>query len=432
MIKFIVYFLIVAFIFLYNYILAGESSMLMLYTFILTPILSMLFTYPAKSRLEFFFQIPNKELEKGGIINATLTIKNKSIFPAPFIRISFIEALNLSISQPNNISVFLGPMQKKSINVEYKAKYRGVAKVGIKDIVLKDYIGFLKFSLLKDLKEKRNIGEVMVTPKLVHIKPNNKIFKNSGNANEDAESISNNILTWSGEPGYEFRQYMPGDSLQKIHWKLSAKNDTLMVRKDEGSAMAKKLLIIDPYINSGKKVKKQKRHLLKSEEDENQNVDEVLMIEEKILEAALAIANVNVTFGREIDIWLLEEDKWHRHIITDTRSISSLKYKLAQFEFKRSLESKTLNRVPTVDVIVQSGEKQNLKIGDVFIFTGTEDNLLANEINKFLNYGTSVNVVMVESFKDNESRKKDILYSNIMLENLWVVDIKEDLNKIFL
>ena len=254
-INFIVYFFMIIFIFLYNYIFGGESSVTILYALILMPLISILLTYPVKSRIEIFFRILSRELEKDGMTSVELTIKNKSIFPAPFIIISFIEALNLSISHPSNISIFLGPMQSKTITVEYKAKYRGVAKIGVKDIVLKDYMGFLKYSLLKDIKEKQNVGEVVVTPRLIHIKPNNKIFKSSDNIKQDAEETTNSLLTWSGEPGYEFRQYIPGDSLQKIHWKLSAKNDTLMVRKDEGSGVAKKLLIIDDVYASGATLK---------------------------------------------------------------------------------------------------------------------------------------------------------------------------------
>jgi uncharacterized protein (DUF58 family) len=39
--------------------------------------------------------------------------------------------------------------------------------------------------------------------------------------------------------GYEFREYQAGDSLHKIHWKLSAKKDILMVRKDEAEVFEK-------------------------------------------------------------------------------------------------------------------------------------------------------------------------------------------------
>ena len=52
------------------------------------------------------------------------------------------------------------------------------------------------------------------------------------------------------------------------------------------------------------------------------------MIEEKYLKV-IAIANLNVTFGKEIDICLLEGDKWNKYFLTDAKSILWLKYKFA-------------------------------------------------------------------------------------------------------
>ena len=55
-----------------------------------------------------------------------------------------------------------------------------------------------------------------------------------------------------------------------------------------------------------------------------------------------------------------------------------------------------------------------------------------NEISKLLSSGAAVNLVMVEGFNDNKSEKRDVLYSKMMLDNLWVIDVREDLNKAFL
>lgn len=265
MVKFFVYFLIIVLVFLYNYILAGESSILMLYALIFVPVFSAIFTYPVKSKIEILFQIPSGELERDAIADVNLTIKNKSVFPVPFLIISFVEPVNLNISHPGNICIFLRPMQSKTITVKYKAKYRGVAKIGVENVVLKDYMGFFKIPLLKEDRKKQSTGEIVVTPKLINIKPSSKILRNSNNVKEDTENPSESLLVWSGEPGYEFREYVPGDPLQKIHWKLSAKYETLMVRKNEGSSTGKKLLIIDPYINAAEI----ERDSLKDEKKQN-------------------------------------------------------------------------------------------------------------------------------------------------------------------
>ncbi len=425
MVKFFVYFLIIVLVFLYNYILAGESCILMLYALIFVPVFSAIFTYPVKSKIEILFQIPSGELERDAIADVNLTIKNKSVFPVPFLIISFVEPVNLNISHPGNIGIFLRPMQSKTITVKYKAKYRGVAKIGVENVVLKDYMGFFKIPLLKDDRKKQSTGEIVVTPKLINIKPSSKILRNSNNVKEDTENPSESLLVWSGEPGYEFREYVPGDPLQKIHWKLSAKYETLMVRKNEGSSTGKKLLIIDPYINAAEI----ERDSLKDEK--KQNTEKILMIEEKILEGVIAIANINAAFGKEVDICLLEGDKWNKYSLKDEKSISWLKHKLAHFEFRKSSDPE-LSRIPSIDILTRDGDKRHSQIGDTVIFTGTEDDILANEISKLLSSGAAVNLVMVEGFNDNKSEKRDVLYSKMMLDNLWVIDVREDLNKAFL
>ena len=43
---------------------------------------------------------------------------------------------------------------------------------------------------------------------------------------------------------------------------------------------------------------------------------------------------------------------------------------------------------------------------------GTEDELLVNEINKLLDYGVAVNIVMIENSKDNEMVKRCFVFKN--------------------
>ena len=46
-------------------------------------------------------------------------------------------------------------------------------------------------------------------------------------------------------PGYEHREYIPGDSLKRINWKLSSKRRHLMVRQDEPIALARLAVVMD-------------------------------------------------------------------------------------------------------------------------------------------------------------------------------------------
>ena len=49
----------------------------------------------------------------------------------------------------------------------------------------------------------------------------------------------------------DLREYRPGDRLQKIHWKLSAKIDKLMVKENEASASHQFYVLLELYRNEG-------------------------------------------------------------------------------------------------------------------------------------------------------------------------------------
>ena len=49
-----------------------------------------------------------------------------------------------------------------------------------------------------------------------------------------------------GFPGYEHRGYEPGDPLNRINYKLSAKKRTLMVRRDENTSAQSTDIVIAP------------------------------------------------------------------------------------------------------------------------------------------------------------------------------------------
>lgn len=46
---------------------------------------------------------------------------------------------------------------------------------------------------------------------------------------------------------HELRDYRPGDSLREVHWKLSAKTDTLMIREAQEPITGRALLTLDLY-----------------------------------------------------------------------------------------------------------------------------------------------------------------------------------------
>ncbi|MBM6695174.1 DUF58 domain-containing protein, partial [Pseudoflavonifractor capillosus] len=57
-------------------------------------------------------------------------------------------------------------------------------------------------------------------------------------------------LKWRGTPSmedYDLREYRPGDPLRSIHWKLSSKHDSLVVREPVKTGLPQAAVIVDLF-----------------------------------------------------------------------------------------------------------------------------------------------------------------------------------------
>lgn len=434
----VLFFVMVISMYLYSYILGGETSMIMVYMFLFSPLVSILLIFPVRNRIGVSIDAPSSEVEKGGVIRVNVQIENKSFMPLPFINIKFCEAMNFSMPYSSNEIVSLGPFQTKIVTMEYTAKVRGVGKIGVSGILLKDYINLFRISILKNCKDDRYTGEVTVLPRLINIKPTSKILLDSSGSlkQDDSGTASTGLYSWNGEPGYEFREYMAGDPLHKVHWKLSARNETLMVRKDEGRGISKKRLVLDPYMEllPKKQVYKTIYQLLLNsstkyiKSDYGKTEDEVLILEEKTLEAILAVAHMSVKTGREVELWLYEDGKWNKYGITDGKTINEIQHRLASYKFTNIVIPDFSMRLPLNDIIEQEGRSRYMQSGESTVFTGHLDEALHKTIDSFSDYGIIVDTISIRSSvsKIRIANKEDKVFAHRQ-GNAWVLGTDDDI-----
>lgn len=434
----IVFFFMIVFIYLYSYVLGGKNSVLMLYMFVISPIVSLVLILPFRQRIELSIDAPTVEVEKGGTVKVGVSIKNKSFLPVPFIDIIFLKADNFDICGPAGIRTSVGSFKTRVITAEYTAKVRGVAKVGVQNVILRDYLGFFRFSLTKHLEGQRVSGEITVLPRVYNIKSNSKIMMSTGQASEstDSESTSAGLITWAGEPGYEFREYMPGDPLHKVHWKLTAKKDVLMVRKNEGGGIPRKSLIADPCLMAvkGRKAARgglfSRNQVNKSKEDIG---EEELVVGEKILEALLSVANEAVKTGRDAEIWLYESGQWIRHLIKDRKGISELQHRLAEYKFLSTENFNTGERLPVLNIMESSGKGRGFSGGEVIVFTGLPDKTLSESIGSLLNFRVNADIVLIKNTGEDgkQQDQTDVELPALGQGNFWTVNADQDLAEAF-
>ena len=399
----IVYFFMVSVIFLFTYILGGVASMMLLYILLFAPLVSLLLTLFARKQLVIAVSISSSDVEKNGIITATVTLENKTFIPIAFIDTTFIEASNFQISDSPIKRCSLGAYKKMIFSASYTARQRGITKLGVEDVVIRDCLGIFNLSMLKNIDKSSLFRDVTILPEIHKISERCSILTNSINSENTVgmDECAISLTSFTGEPGYECRDYNPGDSLCKIHWKLSAKRDKLMVRKDQGAGIKQKVFVLDPCLGTITVRNRSDRtnflSIITTKESFTPSKKETLQVEEKILETMLSLANTVIKTQIEIKLFLFLKDTWTEVQLKDLRDISKLQFLFASYEFSSPQSSTIQERIPIENMFENWNRAAALGNGEVILFTGKVDKALCSCINRLEVYGMRVDTVSVKS-----------------------------------
>lgn len=259
----------------------GAIGVMMLAFLLVMPLLSLAVTLIARHGLQLSVQLP-EECSRGQRTEAALIVTKRTPLPMPFLRMRFYadahfaplnttaaeplpppeqkagllgaiqyrKALRLYEKQtavqhtpdmlPLCLSMSLGRRQAYTIPLE--TRYCGSAAVRLAEIELTDFLKLFRFRIKQE-----PAANVLILPQIPSMQPNNRLFQSVANeaitADDDNEATP--VFSASAAPGYEHRDYVAGDSLKRVNWKLSSKRRKLMVRKDEPASLAKLTVVLD-------------------------------------------------------------------------------------------------------------------------------------------------------------------------------------------
>jgi hypothetical protein len=300
--------------------------------------------------------------------------------------------------------------------LEYRAKYRGKARIGVYKAWIKDFLGFFRFSAIKKLDESERSRDIIVLNRVVDLQINSALVLNSVQVeSSETGEISNNLNFMNclyGEPGHEFREYQPGDSLHKIHWKLSAKSEVLMVRKDEGGSFAKKELMLDPLISTEQKPVPQK----------------TVQREDKILEALISIINMVIKAGRDLELWLFEKGEWMKYSIKDRDEVIKIQHRLAVYRFINAADNQ-VTRLPLQSITAKEIRGCRIVGGDAMVFTASPDRQIMQLVEQMKDLNMAIDLVLLKSNGFNDSVNSE---TGQPKTNTWTIGVDDDISKVFI
>lgn len=172
-----------------------------------------------------------QSVRRGENVSMTLEVQHGSFLPiAPIV----LELAATPDAPEQTLQLSPAQGRNQQVTLTFHAAHVGLTTPGIKAVQLRDLFGF--FRLRKESSEQ--LGDLLVLPTVfpveaIKFSPGDSGLETMARATEDASSPS------------DIRPYQPGDSLKKIHWKLSLRKRELMVRRFEEPVLPEALILMD-------------------------------------------------------------------------------------------------------------------------------------------------------------------------------------------
>ena len=352
-------------------VLSASVGWTFVYMLVCAPIFSFFITLflTRKNRVTVISDIDRTMLYKGEQATLRITVRNKSIFPVPAVK------LNLSMTGglvPEDTCscyvVSVPPRSESTVEIKYRAKVWGRFAVGAESVFMHDFMSFFKFRL----PCVNSVSEVKVFPDIPEIQGDSPFLRSAAEmarfADDTEETTESESVTgFSGMPGYTHREYVEGDPVRRINWKLSSKRDKYMVRLDDEIESVRQNIVLD-------------------------SVGGIDIYEnERAVEGMLAAALGLLKCGFESTVYCRFNSVCTKFEITEPADVSALQVRLADFSFEHPFTGQKIrNRVP-VDNVLSGGNS-----GALMLYTSMLDKGLSSEISAAEGQGITCAVVTSE------------------------------------
>ena len=211
-------------------------ALILFFVLAVIPILLFLSVVIMRISVKFSVKCNSGVITKGEKGNFLVNIKNRSFFPITKI-ILFGTYSNSFFNKPDSgeICFWIPPFSSKNFDMEISSEHAGNIKIAFTKARVYDYFGV--FSLPFKVKQEFvysvvppfQMVNVKLSPNMYTISESNVFSKHK--AGDDPSEV------------FQIRDYVGGDKLNRIHWKLSSKHDNFIV-KDYSLPISESALIL--------------------------------------------------------------------------------------------------------------------------------------------------------------------------------------------
>ncbi len=206
---------------------------------IILPILSAVYTYIAKSGIKIQFLEKTNTYIRGGVTNLSVVAENVYITPVANLNIVVVYQFNnLRETTSKTQEITIAGMNQCPFDIDCMLSHSGCLTIDMTASYMYDPMKLFKFRL-------SNIKEHVLHIMPILVNPDYYGMYTSYDTIIDAKEYSKTRKGEDISEIFDIRSYVHGDSLNRVHWKLSAKEDTLMVKELSQPVNHNHCIIID-------------------------------------------------------------------------------------------------------------------------------------------------------------------------------------------
>lgn len=339
-------FLIITTIFVSNH--GGNVSYALFYLAIILPIIAFIYTLYVYQKFCIYQCIDRKTIVKGELVPYRYTVSNEDFITYRSIQVRFFDDKSQVVGANAITEYTLLPGERIERETSLRCNYRGEYEVGVNLVVITDFLRLLSITYPLQSKYKVTVLPRVLSLSRLRILP--------------IEQDSKRTLTYTNsqevEMDTEVRNYVPGDSLGRIHWKASAKQHSLQTRKMTQNPRQEMSLYLDLY---------------KLEEIE---MDKII-IEDKMIEAELSIVKYSQMNGIPMNVYF-EQDGTKKTRVLNPSDFEKL--------YKESATLKFNQKVSIHELLA----KNILVMGVCIVLVHSLEDALCFQLQRLMKKGTEV------------------------------------------
>lgn len=233
-------------LYLFAFFMDGEMGAILIAFMLTAPLVSFGFAVYARNRVMVSFDC-DSFVKKGSELTIRVKLEKNGFFPLSIVELH-PSATEVFEKTDKVYRLSLNSERKTEFEFKIKAKVGGNGCVSIDSAYSCGFLGFIKLKIKTALPEAFSVG---VIPDVPEIKGSSLLFRSIADVvmTSDEEDDDETAMLFSANtvPGYEHREYVQGDPIKRVNWKLSSKKNKMMVRLDEASSSVQPLIVLDLY-----------------------------------------------------------------------------------------------------------------------------------------------------------------------------------------